>query len=181
MSQLYMVGQNSFLEALGNTRRSLPRLVISIAVSLAAGAIGAIFTANSVGTWYQMIEKPWFSPPDWLFGPAWTVLYIMMGISLFLAWSKTTIDSSKRGTRPAMFAAFGTQLGLNSLWSFLFFGLRSPLLAFAEIMILLASIIVTIIIFQKVSKLASILLLPYAGWVAFASALNLGIWLLNSS
>jgi translocator protein len=176
-----MVGQKSFLEAFGNARWSLPRLAISISIPLAAGAIGAIFTADSVETWYQMIEKPWFTPPDWLFGPAWTVLYILMGISLYLVWRKITIDRRKHGTRSVVFAAFGTQLGLNSLWSFLFFGLRSPQLAFAEIVILLASIIVTIIIFQKISKLASILLLPYAGWVTFASALNLWIWLLNSS
>jgi tryptophan-rich sensory protein len=176
-----MVGQKFFLEAFGNARWSLPRLAISIAIPLAAGAIGAIFTADSVETWYQTIEKPWFTPPNWLFGPAWTTLYILMGVSLYVVWRKTTTDRSKRSTRSAAFAAFGTQLGLNALWSFLFFGLRSPQLAFAEIVILLASIIVTIIIFQKISKLASILLLPYAAWVAFASTLNLEIWLLNSS
>ncbi|HXV45277.1 MAG TPA: TspO/MBR family protein [Nitrososphaera sp.] len=175
-----MVGQKSFLEAFGNTR-SLLRLAISVAIPLSAGAIGAIFTADSVETWYQLIEKPWFTPPNWLFGPAWTVLYVLMGISLYLVWRKTTIDRSKHGTRPAAFAAFGTQLGLNALWSFLFFGLRSPQLAFAEIVILLASIIVTIIIFSRVSRLAAGLMLPYVGWVTFASALNLGVWLVNSS
>ena len=175
-----MVGQKSFLEAFGNTR-SLLRLAISVAIPLSAGAIGAIFTADSVETWYQLIEKPWFTPPNWLFGPAWTVLYVLMGISLYLVWRKTTIDRSKHGTRPAAFAAFGTQLGLNALWSFLFFGLRSPQLAFAEIVILLASIIVTIIIFSRVSRLAAGLMLPYVGWVTFACALNLGVWLVNSS
>ena len=176
-----MVGQKSFFGALGDARWNVARLAISIAIPLSAGAIGAIFTTDSVETWYQMIEKPWFTPPNWLFGPAWTVLYVLMGISLYLVWRKTTIDRSIHGTRPAVFAVFGIQLGLNALWSFLFFGLRSPQLAFAEIVILLASIMVTVIIFQKISKPASILLLPYAGWVAFASALNLGVWLLNAS
>jgi tryptophan-rich sensory protein len=176
-----MVSQKSFLGQFGNIRWSVPRLAISIAIPLAAGAVGTIFTADSIATWYQTIEKPWFTPPNWLFGPAWTVLYVLMGISLYFFLRKTRIDRSKHGARPAAFAVFGTQLGLNVLWSFLFFGLKSPQLAFTEIVILLASIAVTIIIFQKISKPASILLLPYAGWVAFASALNLEIWLLNSS
>ena len=146
VSHLHMVGQKSFFGALGDARWSVPRLAISIAIPLAAGAIGAIFTTDSVETWYQMIEKPWFTPPSWLFGPVWTVLYVLMGISLYLVWRKTKIDRSEHGTRPAVFAAFGTQLGLNVLWSFLFFGLKSPQLAFAEIVILLASITVTIIV-----------------------------------
>jgi translocator protein len=174
-----MVGQKPFLEVFGNTRSSVYRLAISIAIPLAAGIIGAYFTTDSVETWYQTIEKPWFMPPNWLFGPAWTALYMLMGVSLYLVWRKTTIDTSKRGARSAAFAAFGIQLGLNLLWSFLFFGLRSPQIAFAEIVVLLASIIVTIIIFSKISKLAAGLMLPYVGWVTFASVLNLGVWLLN--
>jgi tryptophan-rich sensory protein len=150
-----------------------------------AGVIGSIFTSESVSTWYQTIEKPSFSPPNWLFGPVWTTLYVMMGVSLFLVWRATTITSAflkdRRREKVAALIAFGSQLILNVLWSFLFFGLRSPQLAFAEIMILLISIVVTIVIFSKISRLAGVLMIPYAGWVAFASFLNLQIWLLNSS
>jgi tryptophan-rich sensory protein len=150
-----------------------------------AGVIGSIFTSESVSTWYQTIEKPSFSPPNWLFGPVWTTLYVMMGVSLFLVWRATTITSAflkdRLREKVAALIAFGSQLMLNVLWSFLFFGLRSPQLAFAEIMILLISIVVTIVIFSKISRLAGVLMIPYAGWVAFASFLNLQIWLLNSS
>jgi tryptophan-rich sensory protein len=150
-----------------------------------AGVIGSIFTSESVSTWYQTIEKPSFSPPNWLFGPVWTTLYVMMGVSLFLVWRATTITSAflkdRLREKVAALIAFGSQLMLNVLWSFLFFGLRSPQLAFAEIMILLISIVVTIVIFSKISRLAGVLMIPYAGWVTFASFLNLQIWLLNSS
>jgi translocator protein len=161
------------------------RLGISIAVPLMAGVIGSIFTSESVATWYQTIEKPSFSPPDWLFGPVWTTLYVMMGVSLFLVWratSTTTLTKDRRSSRRiAAFIAFGSQLILNVLWSFIFFGLRSPQLTFAEIVILLISIVVTIVIFYKISRIAAVLMIPYAVWVAFASFLNLQIWLLNSS
>jgi benzodiazapine receptor len=161
------------------------RLGVSIAIPLVAGVIGSIFTSESVSTWYQTIEKPSFSPPNWLFGPVWTTLYVLMGISLFLVWrattSTTTSTKDRRGRKIAAFIAFGSQLILNVLWSFIFFGLRSPQLAFAEIVILLISIVVTIVIFYKISRLAAVLMMPYAGWVTFASFLNLQIWLLNSS
>ena len=166
-------------------KRDSLRLGISIATPLIAGVIGSIFTSESVMTWYQTIEKPSFSPPDWLFGPVWTTLYVMMGISLFLVWrattNTTTFTKDRRSRKISAFIAFGFQLILNVLWSFIFFGLRSPQLAFAEIVILLISIIVTIVIFTKISKLAAVLMIPYAGWVTFASLLNLQIWLLNSS
>ena len=149
-----------------------------------AGVIGSIFTSQSVSTWFQTIEKPSFSPPNWLFGPVWTTLYVLMGVSLFLIWrattSSTTFLKDRRIRKMAAFIVFGTQLILNVLWSFLFFGLRSPQFAFVEIIILLISIVVTIVIFSKISKLAAVLMLPYAGWVTFASFLNLQIWLLNS-
>ncbi len=157
------------------------RLGISIAFPLIAGVIGSIFTSQSVSTWFQTIEKPSFSPPNWLFGPVWTTLYVLMGISLFLIWrATTTFPDYSRSRKIAAFTAFGTQLILNVSWSFLFFGLRSPQFAFVEIIILLIYIVVTIVIFSKISKLAAILMLPYAGWVTFASFLNLQIWLLNS-
>ena len=160
------------------------RLGFSIAIPLMAAAIGSVFTSESVSTWYQTIEKPTFSPPNWLFGPVWTTLYVMRGISLFLVWratNTTTFTKDRRNRKIAAFIAFGSQLILNVLWSFIFFGLRSPQLAFAEIVILLISIVVTIVIFYKISRLAAVLMMPYAGWVTFASFLNLQIWLLNSS
>jgi tryptophan-rich sensory protein len=165
--------------------KDILRLGISIAAPLIAGVIGSIFTSESVSTWYQTIEKPSFSPPNWLFGPVWTTLYVLMGISLFLIWratsTTTTFPEDRRSRKIAAFIAFGSQLILNVLWSFIFFGLRSPQLAFAEIVILLISIVVTIVIFYKISRLAAVLMMPYAGWVTFASFLNLQIWLLNSS
>ncbi len=164
-------------------KRDSLRLGISIAAPLIASVIGSIFTSESVSTWYQTIEKPSFSPPNWLFGPVWTTLYVMMGISLFLIWraTSTTFLKDRQNRKIAAFIAFGSQLILNVLWSFIFFGLRSPQLAFAEIVILLISIVVTIVIFYKISRLAAVLMMPYAAWVTFASFLNLQIWLLNSS
>lgn len=165
-------------------RKDSLRLGISIAIPLMAGVIGSIFTSESVSTWYQTIEKPSFSPPNWLFGPVWTTLYVLMGISLFLvcrATSTTTFIKDRRSRKISAFFAFGSQLILNMLWSFVFFGLRSPQFAFAEIVILLISIVVTIVLFYRISKLAAVLMIPYAGWVTFASILNLHIWLLNSS
>ena len=176
--------ENPFLKRLSASyKRDILRLAISIAVPLMAGVIGSIFTSQSVTTWFQTIEKPSFSPPNWLFGPVWTSLYVLMGVSLFLIWratSSATFLKDRRIRKIAAFIAFGSQLILNVLWSFIFFGLRSPQLAFVEIIILLISIVVTIGIFSKISKLAAILMLPYAGWVTFASFLNLQIWLLNS-
>jgi translocator protein len=166
-------------------RKDILRLGISIAAPLIAGVIGSIFTSESVSTWYQTIEKPSFSPPNWLFGPVWTTLYVMMGISLFLIWRATTstatFPTARHNRKIAAFIAFGSQLILNVLWSFIFFGLRSPQFAFAEIVILLISIVVTIVVFYKISRLAAVLMMPYAAWVTFASFLNLQIWLLNSS
>ncbi len=180
----HMVRQDSYSKTVGNAQQNIVRLAISIAIPLIAGIIGAIFTSESVSTWYQVIEKPWFTPPGWLFGPAWTTLYILMGISLFFVWktlmTPTTNNESQFGRKSVAFTAFGLQLMLNVLWSFFFFGLRSPQLAFAEIMILLISIAVTTIIFFRISKLAGGLMLPYMGWVIFASLLNLQVWLLNS-
>lgn len=162
-------------------KRDILRLAISIAIPLIAGVVGSIFTSQSVSTWYQTIERPSFSPPNWLFGPVWTLLYVLMGVSLFLVWrSSSTFSEYKRTRKIAAFIAFGTQLILNVLWSFLFFSLRSPQLAFAEILVLLISIAVTIIIFSNISKISAAIMLPYAGWVTFASFLNLQIWLLNS-
>jgi translocator protein len=158
------------------TKKDLILLAISIAIPLSAAAIGSLFTFESISTWYQTIEKPWFTPPSWVFGPAWTLLYILMGVALFAVWR----TDGNREAKKIAFTTFSAQLFLNVLWSYLFFGLRSPQFAFVEIMVLLAAIAVTIVAFSKISKLAAVLMLPYGGWVTFASLLNLQVWLLNS-
>lgn len=151
------------------------KLVISIIICLAAGFIGSIFTNRSIPTWYESLKKPSFNPPGWLFGPVWTALFILMGISLFLVWQK---GLNYNGVKIALIV-FGIQLILNILWSILFFGLRSPLVAFIEIIILWILILITILIFYPISKAAAILLLPYILWVSFALILNFSLWQLN--
>lgn len=147
------------------------KLVISIIIPFFASFIGGLFTASSVSSWYLELAKPFFNPPSWIFGPVWTILYLLMGISLYLIW---TSKYSKKA-----FVIFGIQLFLNALWSILFFGLKNPLLAFIEIIFLWISILLTIIIFYKISKKAAYLLVPYILWVTFAAILNLSIYLLN--
>ena len=146
------------------------KLVASVGICLAAGAIGSIFTSKSVSTWYSTINKPSFNPPNWLFGPVWTTLFILMGVALYLVW---TI-----GDKQAIIF-FAVQLLLNILWSVLFFGLKAPFFAFIEIIILWAAILMTIFVFYKVSPKAAYLLVPYILWVTFAAILNFSIWRLN--
>ena len=154
--------------------RDIFRLVISILICQAAGIIGSFFTFTSVSGWYQTINKPSFNPPGYIFGPVWIILYLMMGISLFLIWQKKHIVSIKY---PVII--FSVQLFLNTLWSIIFFGLHNPLFAFFDILLLLVFIILTVISFYKVSKPASLLLIPYLLWVSFASVLNYFIVKLN--
>lgn len=151
------------------------KLLIAMTGPLLAGFIGSIFTFEAIPTWYAELTKPSFNPPNWLFGPVWTTLYIMMGISLYLVWTR---DGGKRLKRAALWFFF-FQVFLNTLWSILFFGLKSPILAFIEIIMLWLSIGMTIILFQKFSRLAAQLLLPYLLWVSFATILNGSIMLLN--
>lgn len=145
------------------------KLLLAISLCEGAGLIGSIFTFNSVNTWYLTLNKPLFNPPGWVFGPVWTILYLLMGISLYLVW-----ENKKAGLR-----WFWIQLVFNSTWSLAFFGLKSPLLAFIIIILLWTSIFKTIMDFRKVNKNASYLLYPYLAWVSFASILNLSIVLLN--
>ncbi len=151
-----------------------PRLAISIFLPLAAGFIGAYFTTASIATWYAALQKPLCSPPNWIFGPVWTVLYVLMGLSLYLVWTAGQNKEAK-----GAFALFGAQLGLNVLWSIIFFGLKSPFYAFVEIIVLWAAIALTIRSFRKISKTAAALLIPYIFWVSFAAVLNYSIWVLN--
>ncbi len=149
------------------------RFFVSIAVCLSAGAIGSVFTYQNIPTWYQTLNKPAFSPPNWIFAPVWTLLYILMGISLYIIWEK----GFKENKLPIIL--FLSQLILNAKWSFLFFGMRSPLYGLIGIIFLWAFILATIISFYKISKTAALLLIPYILWVSFASFLNFYILILN--
>jgi tryptophan-rich sensory protein len=151
-----------------------PKLAASLLASFAAAAVGSLFTFPSIGGWYASLVKPAFTPPNWAFGPVWTTLYVLMALSLWLVWNRTL---KKPKTKP--FAAFGIQLALNALWSVAFFGLRSPALGLAVIAALWLSIAACILMFWKIDRRASCLLLPYIAWVTIAAYLNLGVFLLN--
>lgn len=151
------------------------RLFTSIIICQLAGVIGSIFTASSIEGWYLLLEKPAFNPPSWIFFPVWTALYTLMGVSLYLVWEK---GLQRREVKTGVLL-FGLQLGLNILWSLLFFGLRSPYYAFLEILVLWLAIPLTMVQFWKISKAAFILLIPYLLWVSFAALLNYQIWVLN--
>lgn len=152
--------------------KAFVKLVISIAFCLSAGTIGSIATMPSIPTWYAALSKPTFNPPNWIFGPVWTTLYILMGISLYILWTK-------RKEAKLAIILFIVQLALNTLWSIIFFGQHLIAVALIEIVLLWLFILLTMIKAYPISKLASLLLLPYILWVSFASFLNLNIWLLN--
>lgn len=150
-------------------------LISSIGVCFLAAGIGSIFTISTIGTWYTTLQKPVFSPPNWIFGPVWTLLYLMMGVSLYIFWNtKTNTKERHQG-----FSLFFVQLALNVLWSLLFFGLKSPIAAFIGIIILWFAIYLTIRKFLQVSKFAGWFLIPYLAWVSFATILNFSIAVLN--
>jgi len=156
------------------------KLLISVIFCLLAGGIGSLFTAASVNDWYTALVKPSFNPPSWLFGPVWTVLYVMMGVALYLVWAKASAKEPMKGKRmKRAMGLFFTQLWLNILWSALFFGLKNPLLALIGIIALWMMILWTIISFYKIEKKAGYLLIPYILWVSFAAILNFAIVLLN--
>jgi benzodiazapine receptor len=152
------------------------KLIVSIAVPFLVGLAGTVFTtADSLGNWYANLNKPPFNPPNWIFGPVWTTLYIMMGISAFLVWQK---GCDKKPVRVAL-VCFIVQLTLNAIWTPLFFGLHYPLLGLADIILLLFAVIVTVFYFFKISAPAALLLIPYLLWISFATVLNAAIYLLN--
>jgi tryptophan-rich sensory protein len=174
------------------------KLIISILICEFAGIIGSIFTAPAIQSWYYFLNKPFFSPPNWIFAPVWTILFLLMGVSLYLVWlkdfninipadsvekkvwnpiSKKLLFGSWREENVAWLFVF--QLALNILWSVIFFGLKLPGFAFVEILMLWFAILYTIINFYRISKPAAYLLIPYILWVSFATFLNLSIWLIN--
>ena len=147
---------------------NFPLLILCILICEGAGVIGTIFTIESIPTWYATLNKPFFSPPNFVFGPVWTTLYFLMGLSLYLVWKNRKIQKW-----------FWIQLILNSVWSIIFFGLKNPLLGFIGIIFLWTSIVLTIKSFYKFNKTAAYLLIPYICWVSFATILNLSIVILN--
>ncbi len=154
--------------------KNILKLIVSVVISQAAGAIGSLFTVQNIPTWYAGLNKPSFNPPNYLFGPVWITLYFMMGIAFFLVWK----NSGKFDIKvPAIL--FITQLVLNALWSIIFFGMKNPMLGFFEIIILWVFIVLCVIKFYPVSKIAAWLLIPYLLWVSFASVLNFKLWMLN--
>jgi tryptophan-rich sensory protein len=134
-----------------------------------------MLTASSVADWYQTLRKPVWTPPDSVFGPVWSALYVMMGVASWLVWRRLD-SSSNRGA----LTLFGIQLGLNVAWSGSFFALRNPGLALAELFVLLGAIAATIAAFRRISPLAAALMVPYLAWSTFAAVLNFSIWRLNS-
>lgn len=151
------------------------KLLIFIAICEFVGIAGTPFTINSISTWYVYLIKLSFSPPNWIFGPVWTLLYLLMGISWFLVVQSKSTKKLNDGA----LKYFYIQLILNFFWTIIFFGLRSPILAFVEIVSLWIFILLTIKSFYKINKNSSYLLIPYLIWVSFASVLNLSIVVLN--
>ena len=145
------------------------RLIISLALPQLAGIIGSFFTISAIPVWYATLEKPSFSPPNWIFGPVWILLYILMGISIYLIWQK-----DRSSTR-----LFWIHLFFNAIWSIIFFGFQNPGLAFINIIIIWLLIVILMIKFWRINQWSTYLLIPYLFWVSFASILNYFIWYLN--
>jgi len=146
-----------------------------LTITFLAAAVGSTFTATSVGGWYQQLDRPEWRPPDWLFGPVWTTLYILMAVAAWLVWRR----GGWGGARVPL-SLWVLQLLLNVGWSAIFFGMRDPQLAFYEIIALWLAIAATAACFWRWSKLGALLLVPYLAWVSFAAALNYTIWQMNS-
>jgi len=151
------------------------KLLISLLICFVAEGIGGLFTGQSVGTWYPALQKPFFTPPGWIFGPVWTILYLMMGVSFYSVWNK---EPSGVQVRPAL-ALFGVQLLLNVAWSAVFFGMQSILGGLMVIIALWSALALTMNRFRQISQFAAGMLLPYLAWVSFAAILNFTIWRLN--
>ncbi|MFA5318436.1 MAG: TspO/MBR family protein [Patescibacteria group bacterium] len=150
------------------------KFFICLIIPQIAAILGSLATTPNIQGWYSGINKPSFNPPNWIFGPVWTILFVLMGISLYLIWAEKT-----KINKTSAYLFFYLQLVFNVVWSVLFFGLHNPLYAFVEIIFLWIFILLNIIFFYKINKLAGWLLLPYILWVSFAAFLNYNIWILN--
>jgi len=148
-------------------------LAAFLAMCFGAAGVGSLFTAPAIPTWYTGLAKPSWTPPSWVFGPVWSLLYLAMAIAAWMVW--------RRGARAALsaLALFGVQLALNVAWSATFFGLRMPGAAFGVIVALWLFILATLIAFRRRSLASAILMAPYLAWVSFAAALNFAVWRMN--
>jgi translocator protein len=147
------------------------KIIISLIVCLSIGGLSGFLTTDAILNYYQTLNKPSWNPPNWLFGPVWTVLYLMMSIAIAIVWHQS-------GNKTAMLL-FGTQLVLNFFWSLIFFRWQSPGLALIEILAMLTFIVLTVLAFKKINTTAFYLMIPYLCWVSFATFLNFTIWRLN--
>lgn len=161
-----MPGRSRFADVAG--------LVLLVAICLGIGALGGAVTASSVTTWYPTLAKPSFNPPSWVFGPVWTALYILMAIAAWRVWR-----AADRDTARDPLAVFALQLALNLGWSVAFFGLQKIGLAVLVIVALDLAVLSTAVLFRRVDVTASLLLVPYLAWIAFATVLNIALWRLN--
>lgn len=150
-------------------------LIVLLVLCFAAAGVGGAVTTPKIPGWYATLAKPSWNPPNWIFGPVWSALYCGMAVAAWLVWRQGGLAGAR-----LPLALFGVQLFLNVLWSCLFFGLQNPGLAFAEVLLLWASIAATMVVFWLRSTVAGILFVPYLAWVSFASVLNFVIWRLNS-
>lgn len=150
-------------------------LAVLLALCLGAAALGSAATVPRIDDWYATLNKPLWTPPSWVFGPVWTVLYIAMAVAAWLVWRQR-----ETGGVWVPLLLFAVQLALNMAWSWLFFGLKSPALGFADIVLLWIAIAATLVAFWGRSRVAGLLLAPYLAWVTFAAALNYSIWQLNA-
>ncbi len=150
-------------------------LIICLAICFTAAGIGSAVTTPKIDNWYASLEKPSWKPPNWIFGPVWSALYLGMAVAAWLVWRRGGWVDAK-----GQLLLFGVQLFLNVLWSCLFFGLQRPGLAFVEVLLLWAAIVATMAAFWVRSTLAGLLFVPYLAWVGFASVLNFVIWRLNA-
>jgi len=152
------------------------KIIAAVAVCLAIGYFSGTVTRSAILDWYPTLEKPSFNPPNWIFAPVWTGLYIMMGVAAGLVWNRIKYETE--AVKKAL-VFFIIQLILNAMWSYLFFGLRNPMLAGLEIIVLWLMIFETYVQFNKINKIAGYLFIPYLAWVSFAAVLNASIWWLN--
>ena len=154
----------------------ITRILTVVVTCLVVGYFSGMVTRSAIITWYPTLVKPSFNPPNWIFAPVWSMLYVMMGVAAGLVWNR--IDFDKENVKKAL-TFFAIQLALNALWSYLFFGLKNPMLAGVEVVLLWLMIFETYSKFLKINKIAGYLFIPYLLWVSFASVLNISIWWLN--
>ena len=154
----------------------ITRILAVVVTCLAIGYFSGMVTRSAITTWYPTLIKPSFNPPNWVFAPVWSMLFVMMGVAAGLVWDR--IEAEKEVVKKALIF-FAIQLTLNALWSYLFFGLHNPMLAGLEIIVLWLMIYETYAQFAKINKIAGYLFIPYLAWVSFAAVLNWSIWWLN--